>query len=56
MSFSERNVKGVTFMTAPTISARHAFTTRFGGASEGIFASLNLSTSRGDSEAAVRAN
>ena len=56
MSFSERNVKGVTFMTAPTISARHAFTTRFGGASEGIFASMNLSTSRGDSEAAVRAN
>jgi len=56
MSFTERNVKGVTFMTADTISACHGFTTRLGGVSEGIFASMNLSTSRGDDEWRVREN
>lgn len=56
MSFTERKNHGVTYMSADTISARHGFTTRFGGASEGIFASMNLSTSRGDSEQAVREN
>ena len=35
---------------------RHAFTTRAGGVSEGIFSTLNLSFSRGDEEAAVREN
>lgn len=56
MAFTEQKNQGVTFMTADTISARHAFSTRMGGVSGGIFASMNLSTSRGDSEEAVREN
>lgn len=35
---------------------RHGFSTRLGGVSEGIFASMNLSFTRGDDEAAVREN
>ena len=35
---------------------RHAFTTRAGGVSEGVCATLNLSFSRGDKEEAVREN
>ncbi|MEG1991454.1 MAG: laccase domain-containing protein, partial [Christensenella sp.] len=35
---------------------RHAFSTRVGGVSEGVFASMNLGLHRGDSEAAVREN
>lgn len=35
---------------------RHGFTTRAGGASEGIFAAMNLGFSRGDREEAVREN
>ena len=56
MAFTEQKVNGVTFMSADTISARHGFSTRIGGVSEGIFDSMNLSTSRGDSESAVREN
>lgn len=39
---------GVHYMTAPVITARHAFTTRIGGVSEGHLASLNLGSNRGD--------
>lgn len=35
---------------------RHGFSTRLGGVSEGIYASMNLSFSRGDKEAAVQEN
>ena len=35
-------------MTSPNISCRHAFTTRFGGVSDGIYSSLNLGQSLGD--------
>ena len=35
---------------------RHGFSTRLGGVSEGIFASMNLSFTRGDDPAAVREN
>ena len=35
---------------------KHGFTTRLGGVSEGIFARLNLSFTRGDDEEAVREN
>lgn len=34
----------------------HLFSTRIGGVSEGMFASMNLSFTRGDNEAAVREN
>ena len=33
-------------MTAPNLETRHAFTTRLGGVSEGIWASLNLGEHR----------
>lgn len=48
MNFIEHNKNGVVFMTAPNIKARHAFTTRYGGVSDGIWASLNLGENRGD--------
>lgn len=43
-------------MSSTLISARHAFTTRFGGVSEGSFSSLNLCSNRGDEPEAVREN
>ncbi len=46
--FREINRDGVIYMTAPNISARHGFTTRAGGVSNGIFASLNFGLSCGD--------
>lgn len=36
------------YLTAEGISARHCFTTRMGGVSEGYLRSLNIGTSRGD--------
>lgn len=56
MIFTENCVNGVVYMTAPTIKVRHAFTTRYGGVSKGIFESLDLSTSRGDKPEAVQEN
>lgn len=56
MDLVEKNVNGLTLMTAPTISAPHGFTTRFGGVSEGIYASLNLGENRGDAPERVREN
>ena len=35
---------------------RHGFSTRLGGVSQGVFASMNLSFTRGDDDAAVREN
>jgi len=48
MNFIEHNQNGVVYMTAPNLKARHAFTTRYGGVSDGIWASLNLGEHRGD--------
>lgn len=56
MGFSEKKSGDVRFMTASTISARHAFTTRFGGVSEGIYASMNLGTGRGDDDEKICEN
>ena len=56
MAFTENSKNGVVFMTSPNISAKHAFTTRFGGVSEGIFASLNLVFSSGDDSDKVAEN
>ena len=56
MAFIENNENGLVYMTSSVIGARHAFTTRYGGVSEGIFASLNLGSNRGDEPAAVREN
>ncbi len=43
-------------MTASNIGTAHAFTTRFGGVSGGIYASLNLGQNLGDDPAHVRRN
>ena len=52
--------EGMVYYTFPAFDAlpfvRHGFSTRLGGVSEGIFASMNLSFTRGDDPAAVREN
>jgi len=47
-SFIGNSTSGVVYMTSPNIQTTHAFTTRFGGVSSGIFASLNLAHRTGD--------
>jgi len=54
--FSDNAKDGVTFLTSENIRARHAFTTRLGGASEGHLASLNLGENRGDTPENVLEN
>ena len=56
MAFSEHNENGLVYMTSSVLSSRHAFTTRLGGVSTGIFESLNLGSNRGDDPEAVREN
>lgn len=51
---------GVTYLTYPRLDRFdeyvHCFSTRLGGVSEGIYSSMNLSFTRGDSEEIVREN
>ena len=54
--FSELSYHELVYMTAPTIPFSHAFTTRWGGVSEGRLDSLNLGENRGDSEENVQEN
>lgn len=54
--FKETHKNGLVYMTAPHIKTIHAFTTRLGGVSKGIFESLNLGLHRGDREEDVREN
>ena len=57
MRFIEtRHPNGVVTMSCPLLPVRHAFTTRFGGVSRGVFASLNLGETRGDDPESVREN
>ena len=56
MSFTENNHNGLIYMSSDKIGARHAFTTRYGGVSTGIFSTLNLGSNRGDDPEAVREN
>jgi len=56
MKFKENNKNGVVFMTSPNINTTHAFTTRIGGVSSGIFESLNLAQRAGDDHEKVREN
>ena len=44
------------YLTAEGISASHCFTTRLGGVSEGIFASMNITIKEGEKEENVRKN
>ncbi len=59
-NLSSRQVGEVLYYSFPAFDAidgvRHGFSTRLGGVSEGIFASMNLSFTRGDDDAAVREN
>ena len=52
----EHNIDGVVYMTSPNISVPHAFTTRFGGVSRGVYASLNLGLNYGDDDDNVKEN
>lgn len=58
MKVNEKNE--VTYLTYPQLEALpgviHGFSTRLGGVSEGIYASMNLSFTRGDEEEAVHEN
>lgn len=59
MELQDRNKNGVLFQISPLLEragAIHGFTTRLGGVSEGIYASLNLGTGRGDDPQKVREN
>lgn len=57
---TERRVNGVVFRTAHRFDAAggvvHAFSTRLGGVSRGIWASMDLGTTRGDDPEHVREN
>lgn len=56
----EKNNHGVTWLSFPSLEAtgivRHAFSTRMGGVSQGPFATMNFSFTRGDDPEAVKEN
>ena len=60
MEMTQRTHNGVTFLAADGIDAAggaaHGFSTRLGGVSEGMWASLNLGVGRGDDPDHVREN
>lgn len=56
MSFTENVKNGLVYMTASNIETVHAFTTRIGGVSGGIYAELNLGEKSGDSQENVTSN
>ena len=60
MSFTQHEISGLVFRTADGLCAAggavHAFSTRLGGASGGLWASLNLGVTRGDDPGAVEEN
>lgn len=57
---TEHNVNGIVFRTADRFLAAggviHGFSTRYGGVSQGIWASMNLGAARGDDPACVVEN
>ena len=59
MELYDKMVNGLTIQVSPQLEelgVPHGFTTRLGGVSEGIYASLNLGVNRGDERAAVEEN
>ena len=56
MCFQMQKAGTIEYLTADSIGVPHAFTTRLGGVSTGVFASLNLNFSRGDQPALVVEN
>jgi len=56
MSFIEKNIDGVVYMTSPNIETTHAFTTRIGGVSTDIYATMNLGLNLTDDHEHVKEN
>ena len=60
MNIIEHNKNGLVYLTADGFEAAggvaHGFSTRLGGVSEGIYATLNLGKNRGDAPDRVREN
>lgn len=56
MAFVEKTFGKLFCMTAESIETTHAFTTKYGGVSGGIYESLNLGTNRGDDPESVAEN
>ncbi len=56
MPFTENRAGGLVYMTSSNIAATHAFTTRYGGVSSGIYTSLNLGQNLNDDPLCVRRN
>jgi len=56
MNFVKNEINDVIYMTSPNIKVRHAFTTRIGGVSSGIYESLNLAQKAGDDFEKVKEN
>ena len=58
--FDEKTVDGVLYLSYPLLEVtglvKHAFSTRVGGVSEGVYSSMNLSYTLGDEEVRVREN
>ena len=54
--FTQVNHKNCIYTVSDKISARHMFTTRTGGVSEGVWASWNFGENRGDDPECVREN
>ena len=54
--FHENNHSGLIYMNSDVLGVKNAFTTRFGGVSTGIFASLNLGSNIGDPQENVAEN
>lgn len=54
--FQENNKDGLIYMSSDLLGAKNAFTTRYGGVSTGIFASLNLGSNIGDPQENVAEN
>ena len=56
MAILQQKTDKLVYLAAEEISATHAFTTRMGGVSEGVFAGLNIAHHRGDSRENVEKN
>jgi len=56
MAIVMRESRDLVYLVDDEIRVPHAFTTRLGGVSEGVFASLNLGINRGDNRDAVTEN
>lgn len=56
MSVITKKMGQLEYLTAEGIAASHCFTTRLGGVSQGIFASMNIAIKEGETEENVRKN